>query len=135
MGLIWQKSFVNMKGPFNLHAFSRPVAAVACAWIGCITVVFCLPTSNPVTDQTFNYSVVAVGIIGLGSIAAWLLWARKWFTGPALEVVQAMRLGVDASEPGALEAKAGLADDAKIGALESREEELKEALKGKEGSD
>ena len=94
-----------MKGPFNLKAFSRPIAAVACAWIGFITVVFCLPATNPVTDQTLNYTVVAVGIIAIGAIGTWILWARRWFTGPAVEVAEAMRLGVDASEPGALEKK------------------------------
>ena len=96
-----------MKGPFNLHAFSRPIAVGACAWIGCITVVFCLPTSNPVTDQTLNYTIVAVGVIAVGSTSAWLLWARKWFKGPAFEIAEAMRLGVDPSEPGALEKKEG----------------------------
>ncbi|KAL1864051.1 hypothetical protein VTK73DRAFT_6232 [Phialemonium thermophilum] len=105
IGLIWQASFVNMKGPFNLGVMSRPIAAGACAWIGCITVVFCLPTTNPVTDQTLNYTVVAVGIIAFGALAAWLLWARRWFVGPAEEVVQALRLGVDPTEPGALEEK------------------------------
>lgn len=92
-----------MKGPFNLRAFSRPVALAACCWIGCITVVFCLPTANPVTSQTLNYSVVAVGIIFIGAMTAWVLWAHRWFVGPAREVAEAMRLGVDATEPGALE--------------------------------
>jgi len=105
IGLIWSEAFVAMKGPFNLGTFSRPVAAVACAWIGCITVVFCLPTANPVTSQTINYSVVAVGIIGIGAIGTWILSARRWFTGPAAEIAEALRLGVDATEPGALEAK------------------------------
>jgi amino acid transporter len=105
IGLIWHKNFVAMKGPFNLHAFSRPIAATACAWIMAITVVFCLPTSNEVTDQTLNYTVVAVGIIAIGAMGVWLLSARKWFTGPAAEVAEAMRLGVDPMEPGALEDK------------------------------
>ena len=104
IGLIWHKAFVGMKGPFDLKAFSRPVAAAACAWIGCITIIFCLPTANPVTDQTLNYTPVAVGIIAVGALLAWVLWARKWFTGPAAEVLEAFRLGVDATEPGALEA-------------------------------
>jgi amino acid transporter len=105
IGVIWQDSFKSMKGPFNLGWASRPIALAACAWIGTITVVFCLPTSNPVTDQTLNYTVVAVGIIGIGAILSWVLWARKWFTGPAQEVQEAMRLGVDLTEPGALEAR------------------------------
>lgn len=105
IGLIWHKNFVAMKGPFNLRGMSRVVAACACAWIGCIAVVFCLPTSNPVTDQTLNYTVVAVGIIGVGAVGTWIVWAHRWFTGPAEEVAEAMRLGVDPTEPGALERK------------------------------
>jgi len=103
IGLVCHKSFTAMKGPFNLGRFSRPIAAAACAWIACITVVFCLPTTNPVTTQTLNYTVVAVGIIGVWSLGTWFLWAHRWFTGPGAEVTEAMRLGVDPMEPGALE--------------------------------
>lgn len=89
-----------MKGPFDLGpTLSRAVAAVAVAWILAITVFFVLPTTNPVSSQTFNYTVVAVGIIAVGSIVTWLAWARTWFTGPAAEVTEAMRLGVDLLEP------------------------------------
>lgn len=92
-----------MKGPFNLGPLSRPVAFIAVAWIGFITIIFCLPTTNPVTSQTLNYTVVAVGIIGIFSVGAWLVWARKWFIGPVREIEEAGRLGVDLLEPGALE--------------------------------
>jgi amino acid transporter len=98
IGLIWHRSFAAMKGPFNLKAMSRPVAFSACAWVGCITVVFCLPTANPVTDQTLNYSVVAVGTIAVGSSTTWVVWAHRWFTGPATEATETMSLGVDAGE-------------------------------------
>lgn len=81
------------------------VAGAACSWIACITVVFCLPTSNPVTSQTLNYTVVAVGIIGIFAVSSWIIWAHRWFTGPAEEVTEALRLGVDVTEPGALEQK------------------------------
>jgi amino acid transporter len=103
IGLIWHRSFVAMKGPFNLRVFSRPVALTAVLYIGGITVVFCLPTANPVTSQTLNYSVVAVGIVFIGAMSAWLVSARKWFVGPAREIAEAMRLGIDPTEPGALE--------------------------------
>ena len=33
IGLIWHKSFISMKGPFDLGMFSRPIAFVACTWI------------------------------------------------------------------------------------------------------
>ncbi|KAI8630050.1 amino acid/polyamine transporter I [Xylariaceae sp. FL1651] len=105
LGLIWHKNFVAMKGPFNLRGLSRVVAFTAVSWILAITVVFVLPTTNPVTSQTLNYTIVAVGIIAVGAIGAWVLWARKWFTGPAAEVSEAIRLGVDLTEPGAFEDK------------------------------
>ncbi|RDL38936.1 Uncharacterized protein BP5553_03276 [Venustampulla echinocandica] len=104
IGLIYSTSFNARKGPFNLGVFSRPVAFIAVAWIGFITIIFCLPTVNPVGTQTLNYTVVAVGIIAVGSLGVWLLSARKWFVGPQREVQEAQRLGVDLLEPGALEA-------------------------------
>ncbi|KAI3326365.1 amino acid transporter [Xylariaceae sp. AK1471] len=105
LGLVWHQEFVTMKGPFNLKGLSRVVAFVAVAWIAAITVIFVLPIANPVTSQTLNYTVVAVGIIAVGATVAWVLWARKWFTGPAAEVAEALRLGVDLTEPSALEQK------------------------------
>ncbi|KAK3388263.1 amino acid permease-domain-containing protein [Sordaria brevicollis] len=119
IGLFWHKNFAAMKGPFNLGALSRPVAAAACLWICFITVVFCLPTANPVTSQTLNYTVVAVGVITLGAVGSWMVWARRWFTGPeAREVAEAMRVGVDITE-------------LEPGALERREKE-KEVMEGRE---
>lgn len=100
IGLIWHKNF--KKGPFDLGVFSRPVAVVACLWIGFITVVFCLPNVNPVTSQTLNYTPVAVGIVAAWTFGYWGLSARKWFTGP-IRQIEAEAAGVDIDEPGALE--------------------------------
>jgi len=99
-----------MKGPFNLGLLSRPVAIIAVLWICFITIIFCLPTANPVTSQTLNYTVVAVGIIAVFSVSIWLVSARKWFVGPVKEIQEAERLGVDLDEPGALEAAEVKAD-------------------------
>lgn len=77
IGLIYFKEFNARKGPFNLGLLSRPVAFIAVAWISFITIIFCLPTANPVTSQTLNYTVVAVGIIAIFSLGAWVLWAHK----------------------------------------------------------
>lgn len=103
IGLACHGSFAAMRGPFSLGALSRPVAAAACLWIGFITVVFCLPTADPVTSETFNYTAVAVGVLTLLAVGSWVVWARRWFTGPSAEVAEALRLGVDVTEPGALE--------------------------------
>ncbi|TVY73291.1 Amino-acid permease BAT1 [Lachnellula suecica] len=103
IGLIYASDFTARKGPFNLRILSRPVAFIAVAWIGFITIIFCLPTANPVTSQTLNYTVVAVGIIAIGANGVWLVTARKWFVGPQREIQEAQALGVDLLEPGALE--------------------------------
>lgn len=71
-------------------------------WIMFITIIFCLPTANPVTSQTLNYTVVAVGIIAVFSLTSWILWAHRWFVGPLREI-EAERQGIDISEPGAYE--------------------------------
>jgi hypothetical protein len=103
IGFIYAQEFNPRKGPFNLGLASRPIAFVSVSWIGFITIAFCLPTANPVTSQTLNYTVVAVGIIAVFSLSAWVLWARRWFVGPLKEIQEARRLGVDILEPGALE--------------------------------
>lgn len=79
MGLIWPHNF--KRGPFNLGSGSKPVATVACLWICFITVIFCLPIQNPVTSQTFNYTPVALGVVGIFAFGSWFFWARRWFTG------------------------------------------------------
>lgn len=35
-----------------------------------------------------NYTPVAVGIIFVFSLGSWVLWARKWFTGPVGHMVE-----------------------------------------------
>lgn len=79
MALIWPRNF--KRGPFNLRSSSKPVATVVCLWILFITIVFCLPTQNPVTSQTFNYTPVALGVVGIFAFGSWFLWAQHWFTG------------------------------------------------------
>lgn len=41
---------------------------------------------QPVDSQTFNYSIVAVGIVVVYSIGFWVISARKWFTGPVKQI-------------------------------------------------
>lgn len=100
IGVIWSENF--KRGPFDLGAFSKPVAMVACLWIGFITIVFCLPEANPVNSQTLNYTPVAVGIIAFFSFGSWFVWARRWFTGPIRQIA-AEAAGINVDDPGALE--------------------------------
>ncbi|KAH8803093.1 amino acid/polyamine transporter I [Xylogone sp. PMI_703] len=103
LGLLYSKTFTPRKGPFNLGRLSKPIALIGVLWIGFISIIFCLPTANPVTSQTLNYTVVAVGIIAVFSLSAWVISARKWFVGPLKEIEAARNLGVNIDEPGALE--------------------------------
>lgn len=99
IGLVNPQGFIH--GPFNLKWFSRPVALIACGWIGFITIVFCLPELNPVDSQTLNYTPVAVGIIGLWVLASWFLWAHRWFKGP-IRQIEAEVAGVNVDDPAAM---------------------------------
>ncbi|OKL58767.1 hypothetical protein UA08_05579 [Talaromyces atroroseus] len=80
ISVIWPQNLV--KGPFDLGRFSRLVGIIACTWVAFITIVFCLPTENPVTEETLNYTPVAVGIVLVATLGVWILWAHRWFKGP-----------------------------------------------------
>ncbi|MFD2764576.1 amino acid permease [Micromonospora eburnea] len=69
-------------GPWNLGRWSAPVGWIAVVWVAVICVLFVLPTSSPVTASTFNYTIVAVGVVLGGAWLWWVLSARRWFTGP-----------------------------------------------------
>jgi amino acid transporter len=163
--LVNNKRFV--RGPFHLGKFSRPVGAVAVAWIGFITIVFCvgvalyyflknifpllflsffslfidnfysfsiytcsqLPTANPVTTQTLNYTAVAVGIVALYTFGSWYLWAHRWFKGPRLAALEEASL-----EPGAVLKGGDDVGGSTVGGLGMEEEKVKEGSAGSSGS-
>lgn len=85
-----------------MGVFSRPVALVACLYVGFITIIFCLPNETPVTSQTLNYTPVAVGIVLVWIFGTWFLSARKWFRGP-IRQIQAAELGIDIDVAGEIE--------------------------------
>ncbi|KAG7440798.1 uncharacterized protein BT62DRAFT_1012391 [Guyanagaster necrorhizus] len=82
--VINRENFV--RGPFHLGSFSYPVAMAAVLWIMFISIAFILPQVNPVDLQTFDYSIVAVGIVITYSFGYWFLSARKWFAGPVKQI-------------------------------------------------
>ncbi|KII84881.1 hypothetical protein PLICRDRAFT_45714 [Plicaturopsis crispa FD-325 SS-3] len=99
--VIYRRDFV--KGPFHLGMFSYPVAIAAVTWIAFIAIAFILPQANPVDSQTLNYAIVAVGIVITYSVGLWLISARRWFKGPVKQL-EAEKMGIDISDPAALEA-------------------------------
>ena len=73
------------RGPWHLGRWSRPVGIIAVIWIAFIAILFVLPQAAPITALNFNYAIVAVGVVLVGTGAWWLLSARNWFTGPRVQ--------------------------------------------------
>ncbi len=73
------------RGPWHLGRWSRPVGTIAVIWIAFIAILFVLPQAAPVTALNFNYAIVAVGVVLVGTGAWWLLSAKNWFTGPRVQ--------------------------------------------------
>ncbi len=55
---LFAKNFVA--GPWHLGAWSKPIGAIAVVWVVLISILFMLPTANPVNAGNFNYAPVAV---------------------------------------------------------------------------
>lgn len=79
-----RKSFTP--GPFNLGSFGVVVGWIAVLWVVTISVLFSLPVAYPITDQTLNYTPVAVGGLFILAISAWVFSARYWFKGPITNI-------------------------------------------------
>jgi amino acid transporter len=73
------------RGPWHLGRWSKPVGWVAVVWIAFIAVLFVLPQAAPITINTFNYALVAVLVVLLGTGIWWLMSARHWFKGPRVQ--------------------------------------------------
>ena len=79
-----RKSFTP--GPFNLGSFGVLVGWIAVVRVATISVLFSLPVAYPVTDQTLNYTPVAVGGLFILTVTAWVFSARYWFKGPITNI-------------------------------------------------
>ncbi|MER6331523.1 amino acid permease [Streptomyces sp. NPDC001034] len=71
------------RGPWHLGRWSRPVGWIAVAWVTCVTVLFCLPQSSPVTVGTMNYAAVALGVVLLLASVWWYVARRSYGTPTA----------------------------------------------------
>lgn len=70
---------------FNLGIFGAPINAIAVVWVLFLDVLYCFPTSMPVTPQNMSYvSVVTVGLISF-VIVLWFLNKRNTFNGPNVD--------------------------------------------------
>ena len=73
------------RGPWHLGRWSKPIGIIAVLWVAFISILFVLPQVYPITLLTFNYAIVAVGVVVLVSGGWWMLSARRWFTGPRVQ--------------------------------------------------
>jgi amino acid transporter len=84
-------------GPWHLGAWSKPIGTIAVVWIAFISVLFMLPTANPFTPLTFNYTPVVV----LGALVILTVWwfasARHWFKGPHIQGTAAELAAIEQS--------------------------------------
>ncbi|WP_031167580.1 amino acid permease [Streptomyces durhamensis] len=68
-------------GPWHLGRWSRPVGWIAVIWVACVTVLFCLPQTSPVTVDTMNYASVALAVV-LVLASVWWYVARRSYGTP-----------------------------------------------------
>jgi amino acid permease (GABA permease) len=72
-------------GPWNLGRKTYVIGWIAVAWVVLICILFILPTVQPITKDSFNYSIVAVGVVFLFAGIYWLTSAKNWFKGPKVQ--------------------------------------------------
>ncbi|XP_021592685.1 amino-acid permease BAT1 isoform X2 [Manihot esculenta] len=78
------KSFTP--GPFNLGRYGVLVGWIAVLWVLTISILFSLPVAYPITNETLNYTPVAVGGLLFLTVSSWIFSARHWFKGPITNV-------------------------------------------------
>ena len=71
---------------FNLGRFGAPINAISVAWVVFLDVLYCFPTSMPVTPQNMSYvSVVSIGLVSFDMIL-WFITKRRTFMGPKIDL-------------------------------------------------
>ncbi|GAQ59112.1 amino acid permease [Streptomyces acidiscabies] len=61
-------------GPWNLGSWGVIVGMVAVLWVVFVTVLFCLPQTNPVSVDTFSYAPIALLVV---LVLAWAWWRKQ----------------------------------------------------------
>lgn len=72
---------------FNLGRLGAPINAIAIAWVAFLDILYCFPTTLPVTPQNMSYvSVVVAGLL-IFIITLWFTTKKGVFTGPKIDMV------------------------------------------------
>ncbi|CAF3594727.1 unnamed protein product [Rotaria socialis] len=70
-------------GPWNLGKFSTPINCWSVIWTAFVSVIFLMPTNQPVTVDNMNYAVVIlIGILVFAMIYWFVCGAQKYYIGP-----------------------------------------------------
>ncbi|MGV9315412.1 amino acid permease [Streptomyces sp. NPDC003691] len=69
-------------GPWTLGRWSKPIGWTAVVWVVCVTVLFLLPQSSPVTVNTMNYASVALATVLVLATVWWFVARRSYSTPP-----------------------------------------------------
>ncbi|WP_369191264.1 amino acid permease [Streptomyces sp. R08] len=70
-------------GPWHLGRWSKPVGWIAVVWVACVTVLFCLPQSTPVTVDSMNYASIALAVVLILASVWWYVARRSYGTPTA----------------------------------------------------
>ena len=74
-------------GPFRMPShLGIVVNAFACLYMIVILFFSVWPPVTPTTDVSMNYSVVMFSAVAILSTVYYILWARKTYTGPVVEI-------------------------------------------------
>lgn len=74
----------SFDSPYSLSMpISLSLNVVGLIFLLFASITFNFPSSYPVTQESMNYTAVAIGVIGLLSAVTWFTTGRKRFTGPA----------------------------------------------------
>jgi len=91
--LRWRKGDDFEPGPWTNGRKYKWMNIFATCWVGLITIIFCLPFTpaavpwnSEFTWEAFNYAPLTVGVVILLAGIAWLVSARKHFTGQVREI-------------------------------------------------
>jgi choline transport protein len=73
---------------FSLGKYGTAVNATAVVWVIFLDIIYCFPTTMPVTPQNMNFvSVVAVGLT-LFVLGLWFTSKRGKFVGPKINMAE-----------------------------------------------
>ncbi|GAA5795239.1 hypothetical protein HPULCUR_000594 [Helicostylum pulchrum] len=70
------------KGRFNLGRWSVLVNLIGFLWAIFAMFAFILPTSWPITSDTFNYAGVGLIVVIMTTVIFWMGWGRYHYEGP-----------------------------------------------------